>query len=368
MDEYLLDSYRNVIRTDGVDIEFLFKKMKATRDEPTPADFKDWLEYRGDGVTIWGVDPGVTDMFVAVDDGASLEDTDACRIRKTSTKEYYDLCGYNVASEKRSRWKREDAETASVIDKIPSFKTTNLPALTAAIQYVMANFQTITAHYDQQFRYNVLKLTTYKARQKGLSEIGRRLTYGSKKYGMEPKPRHSHTAAELAIGTGSQFKPLPSKDRPEDNSRRHVILAYGNAAIGNVRSKLPAPSKALVHHLRQVMKCKGCFLSVVMIDEYLTSQVCAKCHQRTVSKVQERPTRGGHYKNRIHAVLKCENCRTTWNRDVMAAKNMAYVFKYMSRHNNQRPLPFRRPSPILSRTSQEEASTLIRNTPVAGGN
>ncbi|GAB5591742.1 hypothetical protein Unana1_06642 [Umbelopsis nana] len=285
----------NVIRTDGVDIEFLFKKMKATRDEPTPADFKDWLEYRGDGVTIWGVDPGVTDIFVAVDDGASLEDTDACRIRKTSTKEYYDLCGYNVASEKRSRWKREDAETASVIDKIPSFKTTNLPALTAAIQYVMANFQTITAHYDQQFRYNVLKLNTYKAKQKGLSEIGRRLTYGSKKYGMEPKPRHSHTAAELAIGTGSQFKPLPSKDRPEDNSRRHVILAYGNAAIGNVRSKLPAPSKALVHQLRQVMKCKGCFLSVVMIDEYLTYQVCAKCHQRTVSKVQERPTRGGHY-------------------------------------------------------------------------
>ena len=68
MDEYLLDSCRNVIRTNGVDIDFLFKKMRATRDEPTPADFKDWLEYRGDGVTIWGVDPGVTDMFVAVDD------------------------------------------------------------------------------------------------------------------------------------------------------------------------------------------------------------------------------------------------------------------------------------------------------------
>jgi hypothetical protein len=41
-----------------------------------------------------------TDVFVAVD-GSS---TNPHRVRKTSTKEYYDPCGYNQATDKRRRW------------------------------------------------------------------------------------------------------------------------------------------------------------------------------------------------------------------------------------------------------------------------
>jgi hypothetical protein len=50
--------------------------------------------------TVWAVDPGKTDVFVAVDSSS----TNPHRVRKTSTKEYYDLCGFNQATNKRRRW------------------------------------------------------------------------------------------------------------------------------------------------------------------------------------------------------------------------------------------------------------------------
>jgi hypothetical protein len=82
MNHYLQLVYRNVIRTDGVDIEFLFKKSKLAKHDVTPADFHTWIRDNEDKITVWGVYPGVTDMFVAVD----LSDYEH-RIRKTSTRE-----------------------------------------------------------------------------------------------------------------------------------------------------------------------------------------------------------------------------------------------------------------------------------------
>lgn len=41
-------------------------------------------------------------------------------------------------------------------------------------------------------------------------------------------------------------------------------------------------------------------------------------------------------KRKIYAILKCNSCSTVWNRDVMVAKNMHYIFTYISQHNNKR--------------------------------
>jgi hypothetical protein len=40
------------------------------------------------------------DVFVAVDSSS----TNPHRVRKTSTKEYFDMCGFNQATNKRRRW------------------------------------------------------------------------------------------------------------------------------------------------------------------------------------------------------------------------------------------------------------------------
>jgi transposase len=58
-------------------------------------------------------------------------------------------------------------------------------------------------------------------------------------------------------------------------------------------------------------------LCLLTIDEYFTSQVCSKCKTRNLEKVADSNGK------KLHAVLRCLTCNTlTWNRDVMASKNM----------------------------------------------
>src|ERR1700731_429264 len=78
----------------------------SKQDIPTPASFENWINFASHRTTIWGVDPGINDIFVAAD-GAN---EDRHRYRKLSSKEYYHLCGFNKATEKRRRWKIEEGE------------------------------------------------------------------------------------------------------------------------------------------------------------------------------------------------------------------------------------------------------------------
>ena len=292
---------------------------------------------------MWGVDPGATDMFTA---------SDGCytaiphRVRSTSTKEYYDLCGFNVASQVRKRWKDAAPEnTIKVIDEIPSIKTANYSTLVNGILYRMFNWDTITNFYDQDLRFNVQKLKSYKGRQKGINEIARRLTFGSKKYGRDPD------AMEYEMATPPQQRYLSSADKLYETKAHNYIIAYGNANWGNMKGKVPAPTKRLVSELRKIARRRGCRVSICMIDEYNTSQICAHCHVKAVENLRERPSASNNHKERIHAVLKCKNCSTTWNRDVMAARNMRHVFLYQAQHGGERPAPFKRPATTTTATT-----------------
>src|ERR1700676_3878792 len=90
--------------TDGISLDFLFdKRPLPARDLQTPESFANWIEFGEHRTTIWGVDPGITDIFVAVD--GLLEDPH--RVRQTSCQEYYHLCGYNKATRQRERWRQE---------------------------------------------------------------------------------------------------------------------------------------------------------------------------------------------------------------------------------------------------------------------
>ncbi|CAO3682968.1 unnamed protein product [Umbelopsis ramanniana] len=87
------------LRSDGVDLEYLFFKKPFLNSEPkTPAHYRNWVLHGENRSTVWGVDPGKTDIFVAVDGSSSNRH----RIR-TSNSEYYDLGGFNRATSKRRR-------------------------------------------------------------------------------------------------------------------------------------------------------------------------------------------------------------------------------------------------------------------------
>ena len=321
-----MNSSRNLIRTDGAGIDFIFKKPKRETVSTTPAHWRRLLE----GSTIWGIDPGLTDLFVAADG----DEVDPHRIRRTSTKEYYHICGFNAASRKRDNWKRQNQEAARIIDAIPTLKTASTQVLNTATAYILLNYATITSFVDLQFRFNKLKLKVYGQKQKGLSEIGKRLTYGSRKY--------SQRLQESPVARTTHWTALPSFDTPVEQVP-HIFLAFGNGNFGNVGGKLSAPTKRLLSHLRQISRIKA-DIHIITIDEYLTSQVCANCHRRTLEKM---PATKGKADPKIHAVLKCNSCRTVWNRDTMAAKNIRHIFRYMAEHNNERPEMFRRPPRIV---------------------
>lgn len=311
----------------------------------TPENFRNWVVHGSHRSTIWGVDPGVTDLFVAADGSG----TNPHRYRKTSTKEYYDLCNFNISKEKREQFRKQASpELIEVIDGIESLKTANMDTLRHAIQYRMDNFENIAYYYDFDRRFRKLKMKNYQGRQKGLDEICRRLTYGSNKYGVPPKPRHAHMLSPAPKRPGS-WAPLPSCDRHEENRSQHYIIAFGNGACGAMNGKLPSPVKRLRSHLQKVAK-RNVFISIIYIDEYNTSKVCAECHRKTLVKMERRSARpeGSNATNAanttIHAVLRCTSCGTVWNRDELAAKNILFVFQYMATHNNERPDPFKRPT------------------------
>ena len=117
------------------------------------------------------------------------------------------------------------------------------------------------------------------------------------------------------------------------------IIAFGDASFASSsKGKLPAPTRRITDAIKKMSnEVQG--NTFIYVDEYLTSQTCNHCKNQTLTN----QTSAGS-KRRVHAVLECNSCSTVWNRDVMAAKNMHYIFTYMSQHNNERPPEFRRPS------------------------
>lgn len=94
-------NFRNLIQTNDCSVEFIFKKKlknSSSTDKmqhvPTPKDFAQ--KTKSNRALTLGADPGVPDIFTA-DNSAFLSSKE--RIRKTSTKEYYYMYGFNLVAQ-----------------------------------------------------------------------------------------------------------------------------------------------------------------------------------------------------------------------------------------------------------------------------
>jgi hypothetical protein len=112
---------------------------------------------------------------------------------------------------------------------------------------------------------------------------------------------------------------------------RTKVAVFGDGVFaGSLKGLPPAPVTLLRDYLAK-------FGRVVLVNEHLTSQVCSCCHQRMVRHTKE------------HGVFHCKNgCKTTWNRDVNAAQNIADLFvAHMS--GKIRPEYFQRDNRLTSK-------------------
>ncbi|KAG2228863.1 hypothetical protein INT48_003151, partial [Thamnidium elegans] len=113
--------------------------------------------------------------------------------------------------------------------------------------------------------------------------------------------------------SNKKWKQLSPEDGPEE-SNKPVLLAFGAAMFGNLRGNVPAPTKVVKDSLIKFARERNKKVStyVVMVDEYLTSQICPRRQTRTT--LNEKNSSGLE----IHPVLKCSTCDIRWNRDHMA--------------------------------------------------
>ena len=119
----------------------------------------------------------------------------------------------------------------------------------------------------------------------------------------------------------------------------NTLVGFGNWGArdsAGIIKKCPAtPTRRLLHQLRR--RC-----TVVMVDEFRTSKLCAQCNavNQNMLKWEDRPGGGGQRKVRVHAVLVCTNrlCKVRVNRDCNAARNILALLLAML--SGSRPKPF----------------------------
>jgi len=326
----------SVIRSDGVAIDFLFARPKRVKAVPEVTMADVGLDLTRD--RLWGVDPGVTDAFVAVDGSNDMTH----EVRKTSTREFYHLAGWNRGTRQGQKWKKASPGIQVIENGMPSPKTINTAHFDAYISYVLTHFQALVQFYDDRWRE--LQFQRYRGRQKALAETCRRFTSGSQKYGVRSlHPEHPHSDPPHL---DPWPPPRPSKWKraaPHDEAKRTVV-AFGDGMFSpTMKGKRAGVSRVVFRALRHRERLGH--LTLVRVPEFRTSKVCSKCHTLTLEHVRIDDTP-------LHAVLSCKNCATVWNRDVNAARNLWFVASHMAANNNKPPNIFVQPntatSPIVS--------------------
>ncbi|KAL1926167.1 hypothetical protein VTP01DRAFT_6032 [Rhizomucor pusillus] len=319
----------NQIITDRYDLMFVFKKPKEEYQPQDPDSIRKIID--DPDTIVWSVDPGVIDIITSVDGVVD----EPHRIRQTSAKEYYYLCGYNRAMDKRNKYMQQSPDTKELVDAIPSVKTASLQSLVESIEYRMNHYHNICEFYHRKFRYNKLKFKSYVNKQKGLAEIAKRLLGGSDKY----RPDREVTSHSLDFTRQNQGCHAESPWDTATEKEKPVVVAFGDGSFsGSMKGKITAPTKSVFHALKQYALQRKAPTFILKTDEYLSSQICPKCHTRSLQNLQDKTN------SKIHAVLRCKTCSTVWNRDVVTALNIRRILIHMAKSKSEKPAEFKRES------------------------
>ncbi|KAI7906086.1 uncharacterized protein BX663DRAFT_483730 [Cokeromyces recurvatus] len=147
-------------------------------------------------------------------------------------------------------------------------------------------------YYNENNWKPKLKFQYYMKEQKGVHEICKRFVYNSSKYHQK-----SSTSEKSVINNVSKiYPPTPTnhKERPVK-----TIIALGDGVFNtSSRSNRSSPVRTITKALKRYC---GQQLEVVMVDEYLTSQICNKCKIRNVEIVVTKKS-----KRRVDIILQCQ--------------------------------------------------------------
>ena len=145
------------------------------------------------------------------------------------------------------------------------------------------------------------------------------------------KSGHRFTGKKPNSNKASKWRP----NLPADELEKRTVIAFGDGDFGTSwRGKKAAAYKVIYRSLCRLQRTVA-NLKVLLVPEPYSSQVCSKCNTRTLDHMHAHGVS-------LHAVLKCKTCRTVWNRDCNASRNLFHIATYAAMNDNNVPAIFER--------------------------
>ena len=267
--------FKDEILTDGKAVTVVLRREKTGSEEGAEPVLR-----ADDYDTIWGIDPGMRDMFV----GADNHDTSL----RCSSAEFYNDAKFTYSNAKTKLWRDSDPAIKGIERSMPRRRSADASVFSTYIKYLLRHIETLQTFYGAQ-RFKNLKFLRYCASKKKLAKLCRALT--------------ARSGSRTLIGFGDWS------------------VATASGVIKGCR---PGPSTRLRRELRK-------YATVLDVDEFRTSKTCNCCKQRNLSNMIHRlrdGQTGTFMSKKVHSVLHCgtSGCLSaTVNRDVNASRNILEI-------------------------------------------
>lgn len=281
------------------------KREKAAAGEARREVLEKWTGKKSIPERIVAIDPGVKSPFTGVVHNAAamntLPDENSVHFEtfSWSARKYYDECGFTRRISEMKKWTAAAPDVQNFNSTISSGKTASLAAYSQRVAQVLEGLPMLMNFYVHKKRVRRSRWYGYMRRQKASENMIEEVT--------------------------------ATRDHQE---QKRVLVAYGNAAMHNMRGTRPVVQKAFRRKL-----ARRCML--VDVDEFRTSKLCCCCSLAMKGKLME------GVKRRSYGVRHCENSachRTYWNRDVNAAINiLRKCLRFLN--GEEEPGEFLRPAP-----------------------
>ncbi|KAG0166015.1 hypothetical protein DFQ30_007682 [Apophysomyces sp. BC1015] len=135
-------SFTNVIRTDGHTLKFIFAKRK-TQGPPLPdLTLVDFIGEDMNDKQVIGVDPGMGQLFTAVDD--------RFEVARMSNSEWYAKAGF-MQRRHQQQTRKQEAGISDLEVSLPTRKAASPNSWTAYCQAIFNDFDTLTSFYADQW-------------------------------------------------------------------------------------------------------------------------------------------------------------------------------------------------------------------------
>ncbi|KAI8070044.1 hypothetical protein BC940DRAFT_236344, partial [Gongronella butleri] len=164
--------FENAFDTDGFATSFTFKRPKG--DAPPYLTLDKAVKWQLRQCRAWGVDPGVNDIFVAVD-GSSY----ASGIYSAAPHEYNRLAGIPRVN----AWlenKKAARGITYIESRIPTARTARVDRVHHRVEFLLASLPTLLAFYD--IEHQAKRFSLYRGKQRANAEMVNILVGGGKKY------------------------------------------------------------------------------------------------------------------------------------------------------------------------------------------